>query len=64
MQAAARLYMSAFDVSPAEFDAVCRRLSRSAGHFGLGPTSTNYCEMVGATLGGAKRIRHDRPSLN
>ena len=46
MQAAARLYMSAFDVSQAEVDAVCRRLSLSAGHFKTGPTSTNYCEIV------------------
>jgi hypothetical protein len=48
MQAATRLYMSAFDVSQAEFEAVARRLSQSAGHFGMGPTSTNYCEIVGA----------------
>jgi hypothetical protein len=47
MQAAARLYMSAADVSQAEFDAVARRLSQSAGRFGDGPTSTNYCEIVG-----------------
>ena len=53
MQAAVRLYMSAFDVSQAELDAVCRRLSQSAGHFGLGPTSTNYCEVVGASVAGA-----------
>jgi hypothetical protein len=58
MQAAARLYMSIFDVSQAELDAVCRRLSQSAGRFGQGPTSTSYCEVVGSSLGGA------RPSLN
>jgi hypothetical protein len=50
MQAAARLYMSSFDVSQAELDAVCRRLSQSAGHFAAGPTSTNYCATVGSTL--------------
>jgi len=50
MQAAARLYMSVFDVSQAELDAVARRLSQSAGRFGNGPTSTNYCEVVGADL--------------
>ena len=64
MQAATRLYMSTFDVSQAEFDAVCRRLSRSAGHFGLGPTSTNYCEIVGSSFPPARRAPHDRPSLN
>jgi hypothetical protein len=53
MQAAARLYMSAFNVSQAELDAVCRRLSKSASHFALGPTSTNYCEVVGSTFAGA-----------
>ncbi len=50
LQAAARLYMSAVDVSQAEFDAVCRRLSQSAGRFAAGPTSTNYCEVVGETF--------------
>jgi len=50
MQAATRLYMSAYDVSQAEFDAICRRLSKSAGHFGMGPTSTNYCHVLGETL--------------
>lgn len=64
MQAAARLYMSTFDVSQPEFDAVCRRLSQSAGHFRLGPMSTNYCEIVGASLDGATRTRLDRPGLN
>lgn len=55
MQAAARLYMSAFDVSQAEFDAVCRRLSQSAGRFGDGPTSTNYFTIVGGTFAQAGR---------
>lgn len=64
MQAAARLYMSAFNVSQAEFDAVCRRLSKSAGHFGMGPTSTNYCEIVGSSLNGGGRGGNARPSLN
>lgn len=50
MQAAARLYMSLFDVSQAEFDAVCRRLSQSASHFREGPTSVNYCKIVSAAL--------------
>lgn len=62
MQAATRLYMSAFDVSQAEFDAVARRLSRSAGHFGLGPTSTNYCEIVGTGFpAGSARVPQSRP---
>src|SRR6185437_3348158 len=50
IRAAARLYMSAFDVSQAEFEAVCRRLSKSADHFRLGSTSTNYCQVVGSTF--------------
>jgi hypothetical protein len=50
MQAATRLYMSVVDVSQAELDAVCRRLSQSAGRFGQGPTSTNYCEVVASSL--------------
>jgi hypothetical protein len=50
MQAAVRLYMSAFDVSAAELDAVCRRLSQSAGRFGDGPTSSSYCETVGSAF--------------
>lgn len=55
MQAAARLYMSVVNVSQAEFDAVCRRLSKSAGHFGMGPTSTNYCEVLATSLSGKQR---------
>ena len=51
MQAATRLYMSMFDVSQAEFDAVARRLSQSAGRFADGPTSKTYCEVVGEGLG-------------
>lgn len=60
MQAAARLYMSTFAVSAAELDAVCRRLSRSASHFALGPTSTTYCEVVGSTFAGL--TEHSRAS--
>lgn len=51
MQAAVRLYMSAFDVGQAELEAVCRRLCQSARRFGAGPTSTTYCETVGSSLG-------------
>lgn len=50
MQAAVRFYMSAFDVSKAELEAVCRRLSQSAGRFGMGPTSTNYCQTLAESL--------------
>lgn len=63
MQAAARLYMSTFTVSQAEFEAVCRRLSKSARTFGVGPTSTNYCEVLGESLS-AKRGRNDPMSLH
>jgi len=50
IQAAVRVYMSLFDVSPSEFDAVIRRLSQSAGHFAIGPTSTNYFQIVHGSL--------------
>lgn len=62
MQAAAQLYMSSFDVSQAEFEAVCRRLSRSAGHFSLGPTSTNYCRVVGASFDEIEAPEEPAPS--
>lgn len=55
MQAATRLYMSAFDVSQPEFEAVARRLSQSGRHFGDGSTSTNYCEIVGANFPQSQR---------
>lgn len=42
MQAAVRLYMSLKDVSEAEFDAVVRRLEKSARTFAIGATSRNY----------------------
>ena len=50
LQAAVRLYMSCFDVSPSELEAVCRRLCQSARRFGTAPTSTSYCEIVGSSL--------------
>lgn len=48
LQAAARLYMSLRDVSEMEFEAVARRLTRSARTFAMG--STNYYELAGKTL--------------
>lgn len=42
LQAAARLYMSLHDVSQAEFEAVVRRIERSARTFSMGSTSRNY----------------------
>lgn len=52
LQAAVRLHASVFAVSKAELEAVCRRLAQSAGHFGMGPTSTNYCRTVAESLAG------------
>jgi len=63
MQAATRLYMSTHDVSQAEFDAVCRRLSLSAKHFGMGSTSTNYCEIVGGAFPN-RNVASDRRVVN
>ena len=50
LRAAVRLYMSLRDVSKAEFEGVVQRLSRSAGHFSTGVTSTNYIRIVGEHL--------------
>lgn len=44
VRAALRLYMSLRDVSEAEYQAVLRRLERSARSFAVGPTSMNYVE--------------------
>ena len=44
LQAAARLYMSLRDTSRSEFEAVLRRLARSARRFAEGHTSRNYAE--------------------
>lgn len=46
IQAAARLYMSIYDVSQTEFEAVAQRLSVSARHFSMGPSSSNYLRVV------------------
>ena len=46
IQCAIRLYMSVRDVSRAEYDAVLRRLTRSARTFAMGYTSMNYTENV------------------
>lgn len=46
IQAAARLYMSIRDVSQSEFEAVAQRLSVSARHFSMGPSSSNYLRVV------------------
>jgi hypothetical protein len=61
LQAAARLYLSLRDVSPAEFEAVLNRLTRSAKHFAQGPASTNLIqllikEMMGALPGGEEEV--------
>lgn len=52
MQAATRLYMSMFDVSQAELDAVARRLSQSAGRFADGPTSKTLVNPQNVIAGG------------
>lgn len=42
LRAAARLYMSKNDISEAEYDAVMRRLTKSARTFSMSPISRNY----------------------
>ena len=47
LQAGARLYMSLCDTSQAEYEAVVRRLARSARTFAIGgPVSRNYWEIA------------------
>ena len=46
LQAAARLHMSLRDGSRAEFEAVARRLTRSARTFSEGYASTNYLDLA------------------
>lgn len=55
LQAAARLYMSMRATSQAEFEAVARRLERSARTFAMGWTSLNYTHHVLAPLHGGGR---------
>ena len=50
LRAAACLSMSLRDVSQAEFEGVVQRVSRSAGHFSTGLTSTNDLETVANQL--------------
>jgi hypothetical protein len=57
VRAGARLYMSLRDVSRAEFEAVAKRLARSARTFAMGYTSTNYYEYVGRELLGGDAPR-------
>jgi len=52
LRAAARLYMSLRDVSRAEFEAVARRLKRSARTFSDGDTSTNYLDLALSRIDG------------
>jgi hypothetical protein len=58
VRAGARLYMSLRDVSRAEFEAVVKRLAKSARTFAIGYTSTNYYEHVGRQF-----LGDDAPSL-
>ena len=46
LQAAARLYMSLRNGSQSEFEAVARRLTKSARTFSEGYTSTNYLDLA------------------
>lgn len=50
LRAAMRLYMSLRDLSQAEFEGIVGRLSRSAKHFALSETSTNYIGVLARTL--------------
>lgn len=56
LRGAIRMYMSLRDVSRAEYEAVLRRLVRSAHTFAMGPTSMNYLERaLIPLLGGRER---------
>ncbi|MCE9637081.1 MAG: hypothetical protein K8T90_15360 [Planctomycetes bacterium] len=46
LRAAARLHMSLHDVSRDEYEAVLRRLTRSARTYSEGPVSANYLDLV------------------
>ena len=50
LRAAARLYMSVHEVSAAEYEAVMRRLARSARTFSAPPISRNYLATLRATF--------------
>lgn len=51
LQAAARLYMSLHDVSQAEFEGVIDRLRRSAKHFAMNATTSNYYHLIRTQFG-------------
>ncbi len=46
LRAAFQLYMSVFETSQAEFEAVASRLCRSARTFSMGPSTRNYIETI------------------
>jgi hypothetical protein len=50
LQRVLRLYLSLHDVSEAEYEAVLRRLQRSARTFAMGPTSANYLDRALAKI--------------
>ncbi len=50
LRAAARLYMSVRDVSAAEYEAVMRRLAKSARTFSVQPLSRNYLATLRPTF--------------
>ncbi len=50
LRAAARVYMSLRATSQAEYDAVLRRLVKSALTFAVGPTSSNYLDLALASI--------------
>jgi hypothetical protein len=50
LRAAARMYMSVRDVSAAEYEAVMRRLARSARGFSAPPLSRNYLATLRPTF--------------
>lgn len=54
IRAAVRLYMSLRDVSPAELEAVLRRLARSARTFRMGPSTVNYYQYALTSFGAAR----------
>jgi hypothetical protein len=50
LRAAARLYLSAHDISQAEYEAVMNRLAKSARTFSMPPVSRNYLATLRQTF--------------
>lgn len=61
VRAAVRLYMSLNDVSRDEFQAVVARVALTAKHFSVGPSTTNYFEMLSRMFLGNRNPQFSLP---